>query len=73
MYMLKNPRETKKLRYPMVNSITKRYTYTRTKKNMSLMKKVGVTAIYPDSEALKARGITAEVMNSDEPSIGVIA
>lgn len=40
---------------------------------MSRKKKVGVTEIEPFSAALKAKGITADVMKNDDPSIGVIA
>lgn len=37
------------------------------------MKNVGVTAIVPFSAALNAKGITAEVMNKDDPNKGVTA
>lgn len=47
--------------------------YTKTKKNISLMKYDGVTAIDLDSAARKASGITAEVMKSEEPRSGVTA
>jgi hypothetical protein len=58
----------------MANRIVRRYPYTNIKKKRSRKKKVGVTLIaWPDEEALKANGITAEVMKRDEPRRGVTA
>ena len=63
-----------KLRYSIPNMITIRYRYTKTKKKMSLKKNEGVTLIAPPcNEARKAKGITAAVMNKDEPRSGVTA
>ena len=63
-----------KSRYPMPNNIINRYKYTTMKKKMSLKKNEGVTLIDPPyNEARKANGITAAVMNNDDPRSGVTA